>query len=124
MIAFLLWLLCCLQDIIVYMTVYISKNAIYILILIHQLLHCIKEFLISYLIITSSGVVTSVLANCCANCVYTSRPQQCGPFWMAGTAPHKSERCRQKSRSDQPHANKSGFAISVTDKYTVGIRYQ
>ena len=36
--------------------------------------------------------------------------------WMAGTAPHKSGR--------QPHASKSGFAISATDKYTVGSRYR
>ena len=49
----------------------------------------------------SGGAVTAD-TNCCANCVETSRPQECGPIyrvlgkpamrtrWMAGAAPHKS----------------------------------
>ena len=34
--------------------------------------------------------------------------------WMAGTAPHKSARCRDES----------GFAISATDKYRLESRYR
>ena len=36
---------------------------------------------------TSGGVVTAVLANCCANCVGKPAMQT---HWMAGTAPYKS----------------------------------
>ena len=43
--------------------------------------------------------------------------------WMAGIAPHKSGQCGDKSRSNN-HTNKSEFAISATDKYTVGSRYR
>ena len=61
---------------------------------------------------TSGGAVTTVKADCCANCVETPRPQKWVPDLpyfgkptmrtrsMAGTAPHKSRRCRHKSRSD------------------------
>ena len=49
----------------------------------------------------------------CANCIYPSHPQQwrhdyrflgkpvMRTRWMAGTAPHKSGRCRDESRSDK-----------------------
>ena len=67
---------------------------------------------------TRGGAVTAV-TNCCANCDETSRfaifrtSRTCGP---AG--------CRAllliKSRSD---TNKSEFAISAINKYTVGSRY-
>ena len=38
--------------------------------------------------------------------------------WMAGAVPHKRGWCRNKSRSDN-HTKKSGFAISVLNKYMV-----
>ena len=60
-----------------------------------------------------SGVaVTAVMVDCYAYCVETPPPQQCGPHlpffgksamrtrWNAGTAHHKSGRCRDKSRSE------------------------
>ena len=57
------------------------------------------------------GTVTD--SNSSVNCVKTSRPQQWGPDlpflakpamrtrWVTGAAPHKSGRCRDKSRSDK-----------------------
>ena len=51
----------------------------------------------------------AVLADCCANCVENIRPQQWVPDLpfldmptrtMAGTAPHKSRRCQNKSMSN------------------------
>ena len=83
---------------------------------------------------TSGGAVTSVMADCCANCVKTPVPSNGGPiyhFWgkpamrtrrMAGTAPHKSGDIETDPGVTTTH--KSGFAISVTNKYTVGSRYR
>ena len=58
----------------------------------------------------TSGWAVTAVTNCCTNCVGKNhRPQQWGPDlgkaamwprWMAGTDPHKSGWCRDKSRSD------------------------
>ena len=60
---------------------------------------------------TSGGAVMEV-TNCCANCVEISRPLPMGTrFTVFGQAGHAYP---------QLHTNKSGFAISVINKYMVG----
>ena len=43
--------------------------------------------------------------------------------WMADNAPHKKRPMSRIIQVRPPHANKSGFAISATDKYKLGSRY-
>ena len=76
---------------------------------------------------TSSGAVTAV-TNCCANCVEASRPQQWGPDlpvffgklamqtqWMANALLIKAG----DVETNPGPTNKSGFAISAINKYTL-----